>query len=215
MSTNSDALAYTYITLSCLHEIGGKPTRKAITRTTKELTANAAGVESIYSKHSHVFLTLSAAKYQALNGSVAFVMPVAPAADPAVPENATQHAIAEAVRQHGVMSRAINSYARYRTRCANSSWRAATKSTGLRCANLPFSTAPAPSRNYLVTCQPHTAASPKPNAGVLDPAWMSPGKVDTLKPSSSRSKLQATLLKLAAAPRPSLTLKNATTLGPR
>jgi hypothetical protein len=108
MSTNSDALAYTYTTLSRLYEIGGNPTRKAITRTTKELTANAAGVESIYGKHGQVFLSLSAAKYEVLNRGVVFIMPDAPAANLVIPDNATQHFITEEVRQNGVNVKGYN-----------------------------------------------------------------------------------------------------------
>jgi hypothetical protein len=102
MSTNEQATAYTYPILSRLHEIGGKPNRQHILRTTQELTANAASVDSIYGNHGHAFLTMTPADYTMLNGGVAFVPPVQPPPNPEFAAGASAATIAEAVRQHGV-----------------------------------------------------------------------------------------------------------------
>lgn len=103
MSTStSDATAYPYPILSRLHELGGKPNRQKILRTTQELTANAASVDSIYGEHGHAFLTMPAAAYQALNGGIAFVHPIRPDPNPVIIAGATAAVIAEAVRQHSV-----------------------------------------------------------------------------------------------------------------
>jgi hypothetical protein len=106
MPTTSDATAYTYPILSRLHEVGGKPNRQRILRTTQELTANAASVGSIYSNHGHAFLIMSPEDFQVLNDGVAFIPPVQPAPNPEFVAGATAAVIAEAVRQHGVNQKA-------------------------------------------------------------------------------------------------------------
>jgi hypothetical protein len=105
-ATTSDATAYPYPTLSRLHDIGGKPNRQKILRTTQELTANASSVDSIYGDHGHVFLTMTPATYQALNGGVAFVPPVQPTTHPTIVAGATAAVISETVRQHEVGQKA-------------------------------------------------------------------------------------------------------------
>ena len=75
-TTNSDVTAYPYPVLSCLHDLGAKPNRVKILRTTEELTTNAASMDSIYGDHGHAFLTMTAASYQQLNGGQVFIPPV-------------------------------------------------------------------------------------------------------------------------------------------
>jgi hypothetical protein len=96
----SDATAYPYTVLSRLHEVGAKPNRQKILRTTQELTANAASVDSVYGDHGHAFLTMSPASYQVLNGGQAFAMPAQPDQNPTIVVGATAAVIAETVRQH-------------------------------------------------------------------------------------------------------------------
>jgi hypothetical protein len=96
----SDATAYPYPILTRLHQAGGSPNRQSILRTTQELTANAASIDSAYGDHGHAFLVMTPTNYQALNGGNAFVPPVAPGPNPIIAAGATAAAIAEAVRQH-------------------------------------------------------------------------------------------------------------------
>ena len=102
MSTtnHSDATAYPYPILSRLHDIGAKPNRVKILRTTEELTANAASVDSIYGDHGHAFLTMTAAAYQQLNGGQVFIPPLPPALNPAIIPGQTAAQISETVRRH-------------------------------------------------------------------------------------------------------------------
>jgi hypothetical protein len=100
MWTSNEVTTYVYPILSRLHEIGGKPNRQHILRTTQELTVNAGSAVSLYGDHGHTFLTMSPKDYQVLNGGVAFVMPVQPVPNPDIVAGATAAAIAEAVRQH-------------------------------------------------------------------------------------------------------------------
>jgi hypothetical protein len=111
MSTSNEVTTYAYPILSRLHEIGGKPNRQRILRTTQELTANSASVDSLYGDHGHTFLTMSPEDYQVLNGGIAFVMPAQPAPNPDIVTGATTAVITETVRQHGVHQKA---YARMR-----------------------------------------------------------------------------------------------------
>jgi hypothetical protein len=104
MSVNDSATAssFPHPVLTRLHETGRKPTRTQILVTQTELNANAASVDSVYGPHGHTFLTLSPEQYQALNGGIAFEIPVAPAMNPTHAQGATGNVITEGVRQHTV-----------------------------------------------------------------------------------------------------------------
>ena len=101
MSTNNNgATVYPYPILSHLHEIGAKPNRVKILRTTEELTANATSVDSIYGDHGHAFLTMTPVSYQQFNGGQVLVQPMQSAQNPTIIPGSTAAQISESVRQH-------------------------------------------------------------------------------------------------------------------
>lgn len=88
------------------------PTYQSLFVTQKELNANAASVYSNRGggKDGHLTLTIPVAKYNAKATTAPFIIPPVPDGQPAVPQNATQYQIADAIRQYEEDQRAFQLY---------------------------------------------------------------------------------------------------------